>query len=64
MLSVAMGIAEEQVHTTLWEALSQQLVERIERSYKFVQDRVQEAAYALIPEASRADAHLMIGRPR
>ena len=31
-------------------------------SYRFVHDRVQEAAYALIPEASRAEAHLRIGR--
>src|SRR6516164_4186901 len=32
------------------------------RSYKFVHDRVQEAAYALIPENSRTEAHLIIGR--
>src|SRR5262249_3828319 len=30
--------------------------------YKFVHDRAQEAAYALIREESRAKAHLMIGR--
>src|SRR5262249_44672499 len=29
---------------------------------KFVHDRVQEAAYALISEESRAEAHLAIGR--
>src|SRR5262249_37728448 len=34
----------------------------VERSYKFVHDRVQEAAYALIPEKSRTEAHLKIGR--
>ena len=32
------------------------------RAYAFLHDRVQEAAYALIPEASRAEAHLRIGR--
>jgi len=53
---------EEEVHVDLWEALRQQLIERIERSYRFVHDRVQEAAYALIPENSRAEAHLTIGR--
>ena len=31
-------------------------------SYKFVHDRVQEAAYSLIPEELRAEAHLRIGR--
>ena len=33
-----------------------------ERSYTFVHDRVQEAAYSLIPEEARAEAHLRIGR--
>ena len=46
----------------LWEAVRQELVERLEGSYRFVHDRVQEAAYSLIPEASRAEAHLRIGR--
>ncbi len=61
-LSMISGTTEEQVHAALWEALRQQLVDRLEHSYKFTHDRVQEAAYALIPEASRADAHLKIGR--
>jgi PAS domain S-box-containing protein len=62
VLSIVLRTPEEQVHAVLWEALRQQLVERFDRSYKFVHDRVQEAAYALIPENSRADAHLTIGR--
>jgi hypothetical protein len=62
MLSIVLGLTEEEVHTALWEALRQQLVERQERSYKFVHDRVQEAAYVLIPEKARAEAHLNIGR--
>jgi PAS domain S-box-containing protein len=61
-LSIVLGMSEEQVHTALWEALRQQLIDRIGRSYKFVHDRVQEAAYALIPAKSRAEAHLTIGR--
>ncbi|MBV9428123.1 MAG: AAA family ATPase [Bradyrhizobiaceae bacterium] len=62
MLSLVLGTPEEQVHATLWEARRQQLIDRLERSYKFVHDRVQEAAYALVPEKSRAEAHLTIGR--
>src|SRR6202171_3142762 len=34
----------------------------MEGSYAFLHDRVQEAAYALIPEGERAAAHLRIGR--
>jgi PAS domain S-box-containing protein len=38
------------------------LVERRDGSYKFAHDRVREAAYSLIAEESRAEAHLRIGR--
>src|SRR5262249_6273150 len=62
MLSIIMGTSEEEVHAVLREARNQQLIERLESSYKFIHDRVQEAAYALIPEKSRAEAHLTIGR--
>jgi PAS domain S-box-containing protein len=62
MLSIVLKAPEEQVDAALWEGVRQQLVERIDRSYKFVHDRVHEAAYALIPAESRAAAHLAIGR--
>ncbi|WP_074117802.1 AAA family ATPase [Bradyrhizobium sp. AS23.2] len=62
MLSVVLGTSEEQVHAALSEAMHQQLVDRLVRSYKFIHDRVQEAAYALTPEKSRAESHLTIGR--
>ena len=62
MLSIVLGTSEEQVHAALWPAVRQELVERLEGSYRFIHDRVQEAAYSLIPEALRAEAHLRIGR--
>src|SRR5262249_15500850 len=62
MLSIVLEIPEEDVYAALWEAVRQRLIDRLDGSYKFAHDRVQEAAYALIPEASRAEAHLRIGR--
>ena len=35
---------------------------RVDGTYKFVHDRIQEAAYSLIPEPLRAKTHLRIGR--
>ncbi|MEM5384052.1 AAA family ATPase [Paraburkholderia phymatum] len=61
-LSTVLGIPVPQVHAALWEAMRQELVERLESSYRFVHDRVHEAAYSLIPETSRTSAHLRIGR--
>ena len=62
MLSIVLQITEEQIHAALWPAVRQELVERLEGSYKFVHDRVQEAAYSLTPETLRAEVHLRIGR--
>src|SRR5262249_51527943 len=45
-----------------WEAVRHEVIERLESAYRFIHDRVQEAAYALIPEERRAAAHLRIGR--
>ena len=46
----------------LWDAVRAGLVLRSEGTYTFLHDRVQEAAYALIPEGERPAAHLRIGR--
>ena len=61
-LSIVLEMSQEQVDAALWESVRQGLVEQLDGSYKFLHDRVQEAAYLLIPEASRAQAHLRIGR--
>ena len=62
LLSVALGETEGELHAALREAARGGLVVRLERSYAFLHDRIQEAAYALIPEDERAVAHLEIGR--
>jgi PAS domain S-box-containing protein len=61
-LSTVLGMPEAQVHAALWEAIRQELVERLESAYRFAHDRIHEAAYSLIPSALRPEAHLRIGR--
>ena len=61
-LALVCGTAEAQVHADLFEAVRAALVTPQEGSYRFIHDRVQEAAYSLIPEESRAETHLGIGR--
>src|SRR5262249_16199441 len=61
-LSTVLDISHDQAHPALSQSLRQGLVEQLDGFYKFVHDRVNEAAYSLIPEASRAEAHLRIGR--
>src|SRR6267143_529782 len=61
-LSIVRGTSEEEVHSDLWEAVRLELIVRLDGVYRFVHDRVQEAAYSLIPADLRAAAHLRIGR--
>jgi len=61
-LALIYGETEEEIHTALWEAVRTGLILRQEESYAFLHDRIQEAAYTLIPEGERAGAHLRIGR--
>ncbi|MDB5838030.1 MAG: histidine kinase, partial [Caballeronia sp.] len=61
-LSVVHGGTEAALHAALWEAVRAGLVCRHEGAYRFPHDRVQEAAYALIPADEQAAEHLRIGR--
>ncbi len=61
-LTAVHGTSEEELHSDLWEAVRLEFIVRLEDSYRFIHDRVQEAAYSLIPESLRAESHLRIGR--
>src|SRR5207302_6816047 len=62
MLSIILQGSADEVHAALWPAVRLELVESRSGSYRFVHDRIQEAAYSLIPVSARAEAHLLIGR--
>jgi len=52
----------EEMRRELWEAVRAGFLLRTDHSYRFLHDRVREAAYSLIPEDVRAETHLRIGR--
>jgi predicted ATPase len=61
-LALVQGGTEEAMHAALWEAVHAGLVFREDNAYKFLHDRIQQAAYTLILEEQRAGVHLRIGR--
>jgi PAS domain S-box-containing protein len=61
-LSLVRGTSEQTVHAELEEAVRQELILRFDGAYRFIHDRVREAAYSQIPAERRAAAHLRIGR--
>jgi predicted ATPase/signal transduction histidine kinase/ActR/RegA family two-component response regulator len=61
-LSLIYGLSDEEIHAALWDAVRTELIFRHDRGYSFLHDRVQEAAYGLIPEPERPAIHLRIGR--
>ena len=61
-LALVYGTTEEATHAALWEAVHAGLVFREDGAYRFLHDRIQQAAYSLIADEQRADVHLRIGR--
>jgi predicted ATPase/signal transduction histidine kinase/DNA-binding response OmpR family regulator/HPt (histidine-containing phosphotransfer) domain-containing protein len=61
-IALVLGKQEAAIHAALWDAVLVGLVFCFENTYTFLHDRVQEAAYALIPVEERAAVHLHIGR--
>jgi predicted ATPase len=53
---------EAETDAALRPALAEELLLRFGGGFRFPHDRVQEAAYSLIPEGERAAAHLRVGR--
>ncbi|HWW14489.1 MAG TPA: serine/threonine-protein kinase PknK, partial [Candidatus Dormibacteraeota bacterium] len=61
-LALVHGETQQAMHAGLWEAVRAGLIFPQEGTYKFLHDRIQQAAYSLLPEEHRAGTHLRIGR--
>ncbi|HWS69924.1 MAG TPA: AAA family ATPase [Steroidobacteraceae bacterium] len=61
-LSIVYQQSEEAMDAALWEAVRAGLVVHQGSNYKFLHDRIQQAAYSLLPEDRRPAVHLRIGR--
>ena len=62
MLAQVAGMSPLETDECLWPAARLGLVMRDPHAYRFMHDRVQEAAYSLIARASLPERHLHIGR--
>jgi len=61
-LNLVYGQSEESIQAELRNAVRAGLIFSLDGAYTFLHDRIQEAAYSLIPESERAATHLRIGR--
>jgi len=56
------GLTQDAVHTTLRAAVREGLMLQAPGAYRFIHDRIRQAAYSLTPENQRADRHLALAR--
>jgi predicted ATPase/two-component sensor histidine kinase len=61
-LAMLHAMPEHDVHAALSDVVGKGLLRRADDRYAFAHDRIQEAAYGLIPDAAQEAAHLRIGR--
>jgi predicted ATPase/signal transduction histidine kinase/GAF domain-containing protein len=61
-LSMVYQQTEVATHAALWEAARAGLIINQGNHYKFLHDRIQQAAYSIFPAEHRAAVHLSIGR--
>jgi predicted ATPase/signal transduction histidine kinase/tRNA A-37 threonylcarbamoyl transferase component Bud32 len=62
ILAIVCQCAEADIHRDLWEARREGLMHREASVYRFLHDRIRQAAYSLVAEDRRAEVHLRIGR--
>jgi PAS domain S-box-containing protein len=61
-LSIVLGIPDVEIAAVFDETIRMGLIVKSESGFEFLHDRIQEAAYALVPSSDRAATHLRIGK--
>ncbi|MCD6010500.1 MAG: putative ATPase [Flavipsychrobacter sp.] len=61
-LSISMKMAEGLLQNVLQPALAEGLIISAASHYKFAHDRIQQTIYSLIPDGTRQEVHLNIGK--